>query len=115
VFEGYGVEETFGREGESNTPNLSDALTVVETRWRLVLEPDGSWSRTEETLTWADGDEPTSEKQSSAGTWTFDGAGNLSLREDDSGEIRRTLWKGDVLALDGLVFTRLGDAAPEQE
>ena len=90
VFEGYGVAETDAGE--------------LETRWRLVLDPDGTFTtHTTELAPDSDGGVIT---DSAAGTWTLAEPGALTLHRDD-GELRSTIWKGDAIALDGIVFTRI--------
>jgi hypothetical protein len=93
---GSGVFEAFG-VSESGEPPV-----VVETRWRLTLEPHGTWSSATRTVTSNEVDEHVDGE----GSWTLDAQGNLSLHLTGSDETRRTLWKGDVIALDGLVFHR---------
>lgn len=95
VFEAFGVEETRLEEGV-------EAFRVVETRWRLDLDPSGSYSSTTERLS----EGLTAETEATAGTWTLASDGRLTLHDQSGADDKQTLWRGDVVALDGLVFTR---------
>lgn len=100
VIGGAGVFEAFS-VGETLLRGTGESFRLLESRWRLSLEADGRWASTTQTFA-ADQSEETAE-----GTWTLDDDGQLSLHDGATGETHRTLWKGDVVALDGLVFTRL--------
>jgi hypothetical protein len=104
VFEGFGVAEAHP------DPDLAagEGAEVVETRWRLSLEADGTFRSSTRVVPLPDHDGDGADSiEMSEGSWTLDADHNLSLHAAD-GTMRRTLWKGDVIALDGLVFTRLG-------
>lgn len=93
VFEAFGVEETRLEGGD---------FRVVETRWRLSLDPNGSYESTTERLT----EGQTTEDEAAHGTWTLESEGRLTLHDASGAGAKHTLWKGDIVALDGLVFTR---------
>ena len=101
-FEGFGVEETRLKE---LAPSGDAVFRATEVRWRLSLEPDGGWSSITQ-ATDLDGDGIPYEKGAEHGSWTLDAAGNLTMHHAESGETTHTVWKGDVIALDGLIFTR---------
>jgi len=103
LFEGFGMEETRLAE---QTPAGDDVFRVIETRWRLNLGADGGWFSTMERIA-GDGDGTPFEETVEQGTWSLAADGTLTLHPTDGGEGHRTIWKGDVVALQGLVFNRL--------
>jgi hypothetical protein len=68
----------------------------------LTLESDGTFTRTVQQR-----DLNGETADASRGTWTVDATGQLTLQTEGTGAVARTLWKADVIALDGLVFDRL--------
>ena len=76
-------------------------VDTVERRWRLALASDGSFTSSVHQRDLYDETE-----DASRGSWTVDPDGQLTLRTDGTGTVVRTLWKADVIALDGLVFDR---------
>lgn len=111
VFEGFGVEET---RLADPLPSGDPAYRVVETRWRLTLAGDGTFSsrslRTElidpGTVDPGTVDPDDVEDTHETGTWVLAEDGGLTLHDSD-GDTKATRWLGDVIALDGLIFTRL--------